>query len=79
MRYSGYQNILSKLRYDYGSFDKDLRRFLIMIWGMFTFIAPKDFFGIPVGVQSTPQEDFVNIVELNNFEYKKRDTCKYLD
>lgn len=63
MRYSGYQNILSKLRYDYGSFDKDLRRFLIMIWGMFTFIAPKDFFGIPVGVQSTPQEDFVNNVE----------------
>lgn len=46
---------------------------------MFTFIWSEDFFGIPVGVQSTPQEDFVNIVELNNFEYKKRDTCKYLD
>lgn len=31
MRYSGYQNILSKVSYDYDSFDKDLRRFLIMI------------------------------------------------
>ena len=64
MRYSGYQNILSKVRYDYGSFDNDLRRFLIMIiGGCITFIWSEDFFGIPVGVQSTPQEDFVNNVE----------------
>ena len=33
MRYSGYQNILSKLRCDYGSFDKDLKKFLIVIIG----------------------------------------------
>lgn len=33
MRYSGYQNILSKVRYDYGSFDKDLSIIMIIVSG----------------------------------------------
>lgn len=34
MRYSGYQNILSKVRYDYDSFDKDLSIIMIMLSGV---------------------------------------------
>lgn len=56
MRYSGYQNILSKLRYDYGSFDNDLSIIMIIVSGMFTFIWSEDFFGIPVGVLPTLQD-----------------------
>lgn len=41
MRYSGYQNILSKVRYDYDSFDKDLSIIKVVVIlphrGTFTF------------------------------------------